>query len=398
MGEDVSLKRYHCFKIIFIGLVITALGGCSDKKDPAQDVVDEFSEKVDAFEEKYKSELDDTETVPPSSFILTNFYSDYAAKITAPDGFIYYGDDTVLSTDEEAYPVTDLFFYDSETFTSLQYAFNEYDPFELMNNIDYMQECAEYTDIKAYESVDINVNGMTITYKKLSYVFDNSMQCVDYMAIVPVNEFQYFYCSIKYMDDEKPWFGDDIIEKAFQNVELYQTGEEPLVTYYWDREVVPDENGVYHIKDIKNSREKAAIAVPDGYLYDDSNVGQVYFLHAENSIELYQSIRYSFIESDFFESAGSNLRKEDSYIIESDDYSEVKLEDEKTADICNHEVQYARIEYKHNSTGYCRVEYWAFVKVQEDYLEIKYSCEGEELPQIDDSILEIMLEGVKIGV
>lgn len=162
-----------------------------DEKDPAQDVVDEFSEKVDAFEEKYKSELNDTETVSPYSFILTNFYSDYAAKITAPDGFTYFGDDTVLSTDEEAYPVTDLFFYDSGVLTSLQYAFNEYDPFELMRDIDYLQKSAEYTDIKADESVDINVNWMIITYKKLSYVLDNSMQCVDpfYNGLAAVYEY-----------------------------------------------------------------------------------------------------------------------------------------------------------------------------------------------------------------
>lgn len=389
------MRKMKNLILLVISICVVLLAGC-ERKVSEEDALKEFEEAADELMENNVLTKDRTSEQIKGPIILTNAYSDFAAKVIAPDGFLYFNEEDSVFADALAASITEsLTYYSDDSDNSLDYLFQEYNPLEsAQEDAEERKQMKEYTQLSVTDIKEVRINGYDIKYIRMGYKFNGDSAHTEYTACVKVNDFQYFTARLELINQEEPEDDEKVMETIFHGVELYETGEEPRTTYYWNEELKPDEEGIYHIKDITNSTIKAAVGVPKGYEYDDSNAGNVSFHHYdEDTRESYQ-IMYQFIEQEGAYSIEEELNSSDILNDESGFYSDAKMSDVQTATISGYEVQYARLDYRTDSIHY--TEYRARTKVQEDYLDISFSYSGDNYSQIDDTILEGMLDVVQI--
>lgn len=385
------MKKSRYFIIAFLAVCTLGLCSCGKEEDPAQEVVDEFIKEADEFLEKNETEEPEKLSGP---FVLKTVYSDYAAKITAPDGFYYQKfANNVFEEYEEQYPITNLLLNNDGVSTMISYGFYEYDPFETMDDVEYMEESEDYSEIAVTDTIGKTIKGYDIQYKKLTFLSDGETYNKKYTICMPVNEFQYFCVKVEYGASKPAEFDDEIVENIFNGIELYETGEEPLVTYDWSKEIEADENGYYHIKDVQNSKIKAEISIPEGYEYEGSNTGTVSF-YKRGRNDSYYSISYQFAEQKFLSSPQEELDYM-GILPDSEFHTAPEKTETKRMDIEGDEVRYTRIDYADTSGDFFYTEYLSYLPLGNDYLTAHLRYSGNEPAELDDSVVEEMIGNIR---
>lgn len=397
------------------------LGGCgAPQKDPAEDIVKDFGEKVDAFlaeetEENRNMDVaedlgedagdfgedsgedfgenpeEDQNADADGPVYLGSAYTDYVAKITTPERFQLYDETTSYFADMYETFGNDSFMFveKNNNDTEIFFRFTEYDPLEDAMDTEYKENAEEYSQVEASDVVEKEINGQKYRIGKVTYLFNGESYGVDAIAVAQLCEFEYFCCDLSYLSYEEPWFGDTIMEEVVENAELYQTGEEPRAIYEWNQEVTPDENGNYLLKAYSNTGVRALIAVPNGYEYQDSDVSSVTFEKSGNS-ENQCYITYSAAEERYllpFDAQYENHSNSEY------GYTDSQRSGVQTVEIMGYEIEYERIDALYNDTIH-ETEYLAKVPIENGYLQLHFSYAGEDEAEVDDAVLEEMMQYV----
>ncbi|EOS70005.1 hypothetical protein C818_01965 [Lachnospiraceae bacterium MD308] len=376
-------KRKNIIVAILLVICSVLSNGC-ESKAPDEDIVKEFEEEVDNFLENNELASEGSSKQSLDTITVNNVYSDFAAKIKVPDGFSTVGEESNVTNN--LYLSSD----DINDAVSLSYNFYEYDLLEeIQKDAGIDEEEGGYKDLDITDIKKKQINGYDVRYLQWSYAVDENLKTAESVASVQVNEFQYFSVKIEHMDGKISESEDEFINEIFNGVELFRTGEEPLATYYWNEELKPDEKGMYHIKDIFNSNIKASIGVPKGYKYENSDAGSVTFTYYDEENNRRYQVRYNLSEQEGTNSIEDTLKLSDEM---SKDYSDIREGSVQNALIAGWEVQYARIDYKDDSSNY--VEYCARTEIQDDYLQVDFEYWGDKV-EINDSVLDELFKVVK---
>lgn len=110
--------------LLVISICVVLLAGC-ERKVSEEDALKEFEEAADELMENNVLTKDRTSEQIKGPIILTNAYSDFAAKVIAPDGFLYFNEEDSVFADALAASITEsLTYYSDDSDNSLDYLFS----------------------------------------------------------------------------------------------------------------------------------------------------------------------------------------------------------------------------------------------------------------------------------
>ena len=86
------MRKMKNLILLVISICVVLLAGC-ERKVSEEDALKEFEEAADELMENNVLTKDRTSEQIKGPIILTNAYSDFAAKVIAPDGFLYFNEE-----------------------------------------------------------------------------------------------------------------------------------------------------------------------------------------------------------------------------------------------------------------------------------------------------------------